>query len=827
MTPASPLADGPRGGRPRRQRRRPWSNRAVVALSRRARARRGRAAASRSSPRSRTSPPSRRAASASRCASTAPRSRAASSTCPRTAARASASCHTARRRGSAHEAEVGDRPRRLPARRPRACARVEVVARPARPGGRRRSAHGAHRGRDVLPRGGAARGRRGFSITTALPDELDDPRPRRLRAPSSWRTSPSRRRRPAAGAHALRRGRRRPLHLGGRSRRRRRLEPDDEGRAAAAAGAQAHAPRRCPAARPRARPSTSAPPSAWRRIDRRHPLLAGFPAQGDGLASARFFQFMLLAPRARRARPLGRAALRERRARAGRRRGGPRARPAAHDDGRSRVDRPADPPRLPAADAGGGALPRGRAVGRRDRRAHRRPASARSPLGADDRAHRGRQAERRVALADARRRGHAGDAAEGRGAQRDCSPRPTSRASTACAPRAPTAPSSSARTRALRRQRSTPRESDPDAPAPTTSAPTAPAGAARGGPRRKRRLELWHALGAAVDRARAARVAVDPATPTRQGQGMNKPFGNDDSRLAAYVAKTYAPEDDGAARDPRALRARRACPTSRSPRSTPATSRCWPRAAGARRPSRSARWAATPASRSCAAWASAASLDTIEIEPRHAEVARESFRRAGVARRRRASTWAPALRGAADAGGAAARSISCFIDADKEGYPDYLDWAADNLRPGGIVLLDNAFLFGDLADKPDGRARRRRSRAMQAFHQILAQQRPLPRHRPAHGRGPGLRRPDLRFIHLTGVWLAAARTPPVPLAPRGRAALRSPPPVGRATTGGYRLKCTAVVRPKLLALRCSVPTTWSVIAKKSKRSQARTSFERL
>ena len=31
-------------------------------------------------------------------------------------------------------------------------------------------------------------------------------------------------------------------------------------------------------------------------IDRRHPLLATFPARGEGLASARFFQFMLLAP---------------------------------------------------------------------------------------------------------------------------------------------------------------------------------------------------------------------------------------------------------------------------------------------------------------------------------------------------------------------------------------------------------------------------------------------------------------------------------------------------------------------------------------------------
>ena len=38
---------------------------------------------------------------------------------------------------------------------------------------------------------------------------------------------------------------------------------------------------------------------------------------------------------------------------------------------------------------------------------------------------------------------------------------------------------------------------------------------------------------------------------------------------------------------------------------------------------------------SCAAWASTGVLDTIEIEPRHAEVARESFRRAGFAARAR------------------------------------------------------------------------------------------------------------------------------------------------------------------------------------------------
>jgi caffeoyl-CoA O-methyltransferase len=110
-------------------------------------------------------------------------------------------------------------------------------------------------------------------------------------------------------------------------------------------------------------------------------------------------------------------------------------------------------------------------------------------------------------------------------------------------------------------------------------------------------------------------------------------------------------------------------------------------------------------------------LDTIELAPRHAEVARESFQRAGFAARARvhvgmAADILPQL--------AARRPYDLvFIDADKEGYPAYLDWATDNLRPGGLVLLDNAFLFGTLADSPNG-DRAAQIRAMQSVHEMLA-----------------------------------------------------------------------------------------------------------
>jgi caffeoyl-CoA O-methyltransferase len=38
-----------------------------------------------------------------------------------------------------------------------------------------------------------------------------------------------------------------------------------------------------------------------------------------------------------------------------------------------------------------------------------------------------------------------------------------------------------------------------------------------------------------------------------------------------------------------------------------------------------------------------------------------------------------------------------FIDADKEGYPAYLDWAIENTRLGGVIAAHNAFRGGSVA----------------------------------------------------------------------------------------------------------------------------------
>lgn len=103
---------------------------------------------------------------------------------------------------------------------------------------------------------------------------------------------------------------------------------------------------------------------------------------------------------------------------------------------------------------------------------------------------------------------------------------------------------------------------------------------------------------------------------------------------------------------------------------------------------------------------------SIEYEARHAEVARENLAAAGVADRVTVLVGAgkdmlPTLvdRGPFDA---------VFIDADKVSYDFYGAWAIANLRPGGLVLGDNAYLFGELMDDSD------RGRAMRAFHQQVA-----------------------------------------------------------------------------------------------------------
>ncbi len=91
-------------------------------------------------------------------------------------------------------------------------------------------------------------------------------------------------------------------------------------------------------------------------------------------------------------------------------------------------------------------------------------------------------------------------------------------------------------------------------------------------------------------------------------------------------------------------------------------------------------------------------LITLEISPKHAEVVRNSFARAGVGDRTevrvgKALDLLPQLESEAP-------FDLVFIDADKPPYPEYLDWALKLTRPGSIIVADNC-IRGGRALAPD------------------------------------------------------------------------------------------------------------------------------
>lgn len=90
-------------------------------------------------------------------------------------------------------------------------------------------------------------------------------------------------------------------------------------------------------------------------------------------------------------------------------------------------------------------------------------------------------------------------------------------------------------------------------------------------------------------------------------------------------------------------------------------------------------------------------LYTFDADKNHIAVAEESFARAG-------------LKDCAEVFvGPAIKNLPLiekhgpfdlvFIDADKENYPNYLKWAGEHLKVGGVLLADNTFAFGMLADE--------------------------------------------------------------------------------------------------------------------------------
>lgn len=87
---------------------------------------------------------------------------------------------------------------------------------------------------------------------------------------------------------------------------------------------------------------------------------------------------------------------------------------------------------------------------------------------------------------------------------------------------------------------------------------------------------------------------------------------------------------------------------------------------------------------------------SLEYQAKHAEVARANLERAGLADRVQVVVGAaldtlPTLDGPFDL---------IFIDADKENYPSYIEWAVRLARPGTVIVVDNVVREGQILD-PD------------------------------------------------------------------------------------------------------------------------------
>ena len=110
-------------------------------------------------------------------------------------------------------------------------------------------------------------------------------------------------------------------------------------------------------------------------------------------------------------------------------------------------------------------------------------------------------------------------------------------------------------------------------------------------------------------------------------------------------------------------------------------------------------------------------LLSIEINEQHAAFARKYIERAELADRievrvGRALDVLPALDGE--------RFDAIFLDADKEPLPTYFEWALRLVRPGGLIIGDNALWGGRVYSA------RSRTSARAAFVSSIGEWRPIP-----------------------------------------------------------------------------------------------------
>lgn len=185
--------------------------------------------------------------------------------------------------------------------------------------------------------------------------------------------------------------------------------------------------------------------------------------------------------------------------------------------------------------------------------------------------------------------------------------------------------------------------------------------------------------------------------------------------LEAYAADLFE-GDDALLRELRSEIEARGFPTIQVPERTGRTLHVLVRAAGARRVLEIGTLGGYSAIWMGRALPEDGRLTTLEIDADRVELAREYVERAGLekvveVRHGDAREMLPSV-------GPDASFDVVFLDADKEGYVHYLSHARRLLRPGGLLMADNAFWKGKVLQDPDEADEV--TRAVQAFNEELA-----------------------------------------------------------------------------------------------------------
>src|SRR5215467_1760917 len=115
-------------------------------------------------------------------------------------------------------------------------------------------------------------------------------------------------------------------------------------------------------------------------------------------------------------------------------------------------------------------------------------------------------------------------------------------------------------------------------------------------------------------------------------------------------------------------------------------------------------------------------LVTLEFEPRHARVAQANIAYAGFSAQVEVRLGKAADSLAGMIGAREAPFDLIFVDADKPGYPAYLEASLQLVRPGSVIIADNMVRDGAVAD---AKSRDASVRAVRQFNEIVSREKRL------------------------------------------------------------------------------------------------------